>query len=519
MKSNCLSVVPLETEFGRKRAIDQSSCNKDYSCLKGFCPSFVTVEGGELRKKQAPTRRDAACRRSCRSRLPARLDEPWNILVTGIGGTGVVTIGALLGMAAHLEEKGVSVLDMTGLAQKGGAVISHIRIADDAEATSTRCASPPAARDLLIGCDIVVSAAADGLSTHRAGAHARRRQCARDDHRRVHAQPRFRLPGERSARRVSSRWPRAMPSSSTRRGSRPALLGDSIATNLFMLGYALQKGLVPLSRAAIERAIELNGVAVEFNKRAFALGPARGARSRLRSSARAGAGGERAQRSRRASTSSSQRRVAFLTEYQDAAYAEALRATSCARPPAEAEQRAGHAAWPMRWRAASSSSWPTRTSTRWRGSTTDTGFRDRVAEEFEGNWRARVPPRAAALRRARPHDRTSEEARFGPGCSAPSGCWPSSAACAARALDIFGRTAERRMERQLIGDYEAVAEEILRGLTPENHATAVALAAVPLEIRGFGHVKDGNLARAKKKEAELLATFRAPPAPQALAAE
>ena len=165
--SNCLSVVPVETEFGRKREIDQSSCNKDYSCVKGFCPSFVTVHGGALKQRKAGDLGERRAARRCPSPL-TRLDEPYGILVTGVGGTGVVTIGALLGMAAHLEGKGCTVLDMTGLAQKGGAVYSHMRIAAGRR-RSMRCALPPAARELLLGCDLVVSASADALSKLQPG--------------------------------------------------------------------------------------------------------------------------------------------------------------------------------------------------------------------------------------------------------------------------------------------------------------------------------------------------------------
>ena len=276
VKSNCVAVVPVETEFGRKRAIDQSSCNKDFSCVEGFCPSFVTVHGGRLRKGAGVSRDGAA--------LPALpdlpvlpepslpdLERPYEIIVTGVGGTGVITIGALLGMAAHLESKGCSVLDQTGLAQKGGAVVSHVRIAArPGDITTTRIAG--GAADLVLGCDAVVTAGADTRATMRVGKTAvvvNTHQTMTGDFTRdadlvfpAEALMRGieRAAGARQVDRVDA----------TRIAT--ALTGDAIATNLFMLGFAWQKGRIPLSRAAIERAIEINGVAVEMNLSAFDQG-------------------------------------------------------------------------------------------------------------------------------------------------------------------------------------------------------------------------------------------------------
>ena len=268
VKSNCVSIVPLETEFGRKRAIDQSSCNKDFSCVKGFCPSFVTIHGGGLRKNQGSGEADFSTLPV--PTLPA-LDEPYNILVTGIGGTGVVTIGALLGMAAHLEHKGASVLDQTGLAQKGGAVTTHVRIAKEPkDIHAVRIAAGEA--DLVLGADMVVVNDYWALSKIRAG----RAKVVLNTHEA--------MPGT-FTRNADLRFPAAQIVEAVRQGSggvapemieatdlATALLGDSIATNLFMLGYAWQKGLVPVSLAAIERAIELNGAAVQMNLKAFAWG-------------------------------------------------------------------------------------------------------------------------------------------------------------------------------------------------------------------------------------------------------
>src|SRR5437667_5767122 len=269
IKSNCVSVAPVETEFGRKRTIDQSSCNKDYSCVKGFCPSFVTVEGGSLRK---PKKADAADF----SRLPAlpaiaSTAEPYGILVTGIGGTGVVTIGALLGMAAHLEGKGVSVLDMTGLAQKNGSVVSHVRIADAPEQLhATRIAAGEA--KLVLACDILTGVGHEALAKMQKGvtkavvntALVMPAQFTRD--------PDLKFPTGSMEQEIKDAV--APGDAEFLDGAKLAtgLMGDSIATNLFMVGYAYQRGLLPVGEASILRAIELNGAAVEANKQSFNWG-------------------------------------------------------------------------------------------------------------------------------------------------------------------------------------------------------------------------------------------------------
>ncbi len=273
---------PLETEFGRKRQIDQSNCNKDFSCVEGFCPSFVTVHGGTLKKAETSGGRfRSVCSPTCRCPTSATLDVPYNILVTGIGGTGVITIGALLGMAAHLDGHGCSALDFTGLAQKNGAVMSHVRIARTPEEIATvRIASGGA--DLILGCDIVVSASAAALSRAERGV----------THAIVNAdlQPTasfvmnpdidFEMNAMRGALRDTIGEKELDIIDAT--GIASALMGDSIATNAFMLGFAFQNGAIPLSLEAILRAIEINGAAIEMNKQAFSWGRARSVRPRAR---------------------------------------------------------------------------------------------------------------------------------------------------------------------------------------------------------------------------------------------
>ena len=436
VKSNCVAVVPVETEFGRKRAIDQSSCNKDFSCVEGFCPSFVTVHGGRLRKGAGVSREGAPLPALPEPPLPG-LDRPYEIIVTGVGGTGVITIGALLGMAAHLESKGCSVLDQTGLAQKGGAVVSHVRIAArPGDVTTTRIAN--GAADLVLGCDMVVTAGADTRATMRAGKTAvvvnshetMTGDFTRDADLLFPAESLMRgierAAGARQVERVDA----------TRLAT--ALTGDAIATNLFMLGHAWQKGHIPLSRAAIERAIEINGVAVEMNLAAFDWGR-RAAAERdaveRRAAPGAAAGIEVAPpieggsspahppgaapgievappRERETLESLIERRAAFLTDYQDAAYADRYRGFvegGCGRPSARV--RRGCAGWRRPWPAATSSSSPTRTSTRSPACTArrSSGGGWRRRSRGAGHWNsisprrcspAATPPPASPARRA-----------------------------------------------------------------------------------------------------------------------
>src|SRR5690349_628913 len=265
VKSNCLSVVPLETEFGRKRAIDQSTCNKDYSCLKGFCPSFVTVEGGQLRKKKPVVQEVLSALPM--PQVPA-LDKPYGILVTGVGGTGVVTIGALLGMAAHIEGKGAAVLDMTGLAQKGGSVYSHIRIAPRPEDIhAVRIAAGEA--KLVIGCDMIVAASDEAIAKMQTGFT---RAVINGDVAPTGGftkDPDLQVPTGDMAESIRAACGPNAVDFVDGTNLATALMGDSIATNLFMVGYAFQKGLIPLAERSILQAIEINGAAVESNKGAF----------------------------------------------------------------------------------------------------------------------------------------------------------------------------------------------------------------------------------------------------------
>jgi indolepyruvate ferredoxin oxidoreductase len=514
--SNCLSVVPVETEFGRKRAIDQSSCNKDFSCVNGFCPSFVTVHGGALRKPQRATTDETGFPALPEPTLPS-IGEPYGILVTGVGGTGVVTIGALLGMAAHLEGKGVSVLDMTGLAQKGGAVFSHIRIANRPEDIhAVRIAAGEA--DLLIGCDIVVAASPDGLSKLRKD----KTRAVINEHETITGaftrNPDFNFPSGDLRRQICEATGADAADFVEATRIATALLGDSIATNLFMLGFAYQKGLVPVSGAAIDRAIELNGVAIAFNRQAFLWG-------RRAAHRRAEVEREAAPKAATVETLSQTldeivaRRVAFLTRYQNAAYAK--RYEKLVRRVERSERDTASGSTQLAEAVARSLYKLMAYKDEYEVARlyTDGAFLKKLNAQFEGDFTLNfhlAPPLTAARDARTGH---LQKRAYGPWMLGAFSVLAKLKALRGTPLDIFGYSEERRTERRLIAEYETVIEEILGRLTPVNHATAIALARIPERIRGFGHVKDATLKAAKASEAALLEAFRSPASSPAIAAE
>ena len=511
VQSNCVSVVPLETEFGRKRAIDQSSCNKDYSCQNGFCPSFVTVHGGKIRKVKAGEGASAAGLSEPWPALPdpelPGLEAPYGIVITGVGGTGVVTIGALLGMAAHIEGKGCSVLDMTGLAQKGGAVVSHVRIAEKPEDIHAVRISAGSAK-LVLGCDLVVAAGFDALSkiTHgETHAIVNSQETITGDFTR---DPDFHFPGAELHRLIEEASGPGFSEFLDATRMATALLGDSIATNLFMLGYAWQKGLVPISGAAITAAIEINGVAVEANKRAFTWG--RRAAEDLDAVAKAAAPKTPAHRRSENLEERVERRADFLTDYQDKAYAKRYRDQVARVREVEARATPGRQeltdtvaryyfkllAFKDEYEVARLYSLP--------------GFCDKLAQQFEGDYKLSVhlaPPLIAPRDPLTGHLKKRE---FGNWIFPLFRVLAKLKGLRGTPFDVFGYSAERRRERQLITDYEDLLAEILEKLDGENHSLAVALAAIPEKIRGYGHIKDDHIKAAKACEADLLAAFRNP---------
>ena len=513
VQSNCISIEPVETEFGRKRRINQSSCNKDYSCLKGYCPSFVTVHGGRLRKAAAPgaLAGGAAAGDALFAALPepapADAATPCEVLVTGIGGSGVVTVGALLGMAAHLEGKGCSVLDVTGLAQKNGPVTSHVRIARRPEDLfATRIGA--GAADLVIGCDIVVTAGADALSKLGKG----RTTAVVNDH----VAPTFEFATHPDLDLSPASMQDAIRAAVGSEGCHfvaatalaTALFGDAIATNLFLVGYALQLGRLPIGRAALERAIELNGRAVDQNKRALAWG--RLAAHDLAAVERIARPGLREADAGRAASLDEvvARRVSLLTAYQSARtarrYAEVVE-RAAARERERAPGRDGFALAVARDYAKLLAYKDEYEVARlW----TDGEFRAQLEREFEGDYRIELHLAPQIANRRDPDTGRARKLALG------AWVFPALALLArfkflrGTPFDPFGWTAHRRRERALIHAYEATLEELIAGLSPENHELAVAIASVPEQIRGFDLVKERHLADAEARQAELLASFR-----------
>ncbi len=503
-QSNCLSVVPLETALGRKRRIDQSSCNKDYSCLNGFCPSFVTIEGGALRKPRPVMPLGEVLAEPA---LPD-LARPYNILVTGIGGTGVVTIGALIGMAAHLEGKGCSILDMTGLAQKGGSVYCHIRVAaQPADLHAVRIAAGNA--DLLLGCDNVVATSFDSLAKVQRGLT----RAIVNDHATITADfthnPDYEFPADDIRRLLKDSVGEAAVDFVEATELATALIGDSIATNLFMLGFAYQRGLVPVSGDAITQAIAINRTSADANSLAFAWG--RRAAVNLASVRQAAQrAGERGGQFPGTLPEIVQHRSALLTNYQNAALATRYRALVERVAAAEAAVAPGTETLARAVATAYAKLLAYKDEYEVARLFTDPVFRERIEAQFEGSYRLvfhLAPPLVS-----RPDPTTGRIAKraFGPWMRHGFRLLAHLKGLRGTVFDPFGRTEERRTERRLIAEYEALVDEILTGLRAANHGIAVELAGLAESIRGFGHVKLANLKKAEQRKGELLGRYRQP---------
>ena len=466
VQSNCLSVEPVETEFGRKRRINQSTCNKDFSCVKGFCPSFVTVEGGQLKKPKREQKGDL-------SQLPP-IPEPtlpearqaWGIVVAGVGGTGVITIGSLLGMAAHLEGKGVVTQDAAGLAQKGGSTWSHIQIASTPEAIYTTKVDIGKA-DLVMACDPIVGANKVTLAAMQAG----------------------------------------------RTYVATQLLGDSIYTNPMMLGYAWQKGRIPLSRAALLRAMELNGVQVANNHAAFEWG--RRCAHNLQEVQALYRTAQVIQLVKKPSLQELvERRVAFLTDYQNAAYAaryrrfvEQVQAAEARVVPSSTQLSEAVARYLFKLMAYKDEYEVARLHL-------DAGFQAKIAQMFEGDYKLvhHLAPPSTAARDAHGH---LVKKAYGASVRTLFQWLARGKVLRGTAFDPFGRTEERKTERALIAEYRDCIEGLLPRLMASNLALAVQIARIPEDIRGYGHVKERHLQAARSKWQQLLAQWHAPPAEEA----
>ncbi len=487
VQSNCVSIVPVETELGRKRAIDQSSCNKDYSCLKGFCPSFVTVEGGTPKKRQAadvdlPEIPDPA--------LPA-IQGTWNTVITGVGGTGVVTIGAIMAQAAHIDGKGAGMMEMAGLAQKGGAVLVHLRIANDpSDISAIRVATGEC--DALIGGELVVSATPQTLgltSTGRTGAVVDSHETVTGDFTR---DTEFTIPGDRLALSLEARMKDKLAMFDATEMAE-ALLGDSIFSNMMVLGAAWQNGLVPISHEALMAAIDLNGQAPDRNKRAFETG--RWVAHDQDAATRAANLDKVVEKPK-----TLHEKIAFreehLTAYQNAALAKRYRAL-VDRAPTE-EMREGIALGYHKLLAYKDEYEVGRLMR-------DT--RAKAEKAFEGDLKLSVHLAPPIFGTEGPNGRPVKR-KFGEGMVKALGLLPKLKGLRGTALDPFGYSEERKLERALIAQYEADMDRVLSDWGSGDPEAAVALAKLPLEIRGFGPVKMANAEKAAKRREEILAAFR-----------
>jgi len=510
VQSNCVAVLPHETPMGRKRRIDQTGCNKDYSCAKGFCPSFVGVTGGKLRKKSGAltSAKQSFHERTAALPQPAAHEwtGPWDLLVTGVGGTGVVTVGAVIAWAAHLEGKSASVLDFMGFAQKGGSVLSFVRLADrPSRLNQVRIDTQQA--DAILACDLVVGASSDALQTVR---HGRTRILA-------NTHP---IPVAESLRNPDADLMRedmlakmrfvagdAQVETFDAQSLAEEFLGDTVTSNVLAMGYAWQRGLVPLSLAAMEQALRLNGVAIESNLLAFSLGrlaahdPA--ALARLRTAQDAAPAEDESLEALIA------RAKTHLRGYQNAAWADRFERLVRDVQQREAVLDGGGA---QRFTAAVARSLLKLMSYKDEYEVarlyTDGSFEARLKEQFEGDVKLEfhmAPPLLARPANGQP----PRKMIFGSWMRHALKLLAHGKALRGTALDVFGYTHERRLERSLIDQFEARVRELLPTLDAQRLAIAAQIASVPMSVRGFGHVKLANLALAQAREAELLHRFDA----------
>lgn len=497
VQSNCVAIVPVETELGRKRAIDQSSCNKDFSCLKGFCPSFVTLEGATPRKESTA---ELTLPEMPAPTLP-EIDGTHNVVITGVGGTGVVTIGAVMAQAAQIDGKGAGMMEMAGLAQKGGAVHIHCRIAENpGDINAIRVATGEA--HTLIGGDLVVSAGAKTLGLTRqgrTGAVVNSHEIVTGDFTR---DPEFHLPADRLQLALQARLREGVQMFDASDLAK-TVMGDSIYSNMMIFGAAWQRGLLPLSHDAITQAITLNGAAVEANLRAFEVG-----------------------------------RWAALYP----AEVETVLTPNVVAKPRTLDERIAYRAEHLRVYQGKGL---VKRYHRMLGGIEDAGVKEAVAkgyhkllaykdeyevarlhletaqkarEEFGGDFRMKfhlAPPILSKMG----HDRRPKKREFGPGILRGFGVLARLKVLRGTPLDPFGRTEERRMERALIRQYEADMAEVLPKLDIRTRDAIIALAELPLSIRGFGPVKQANEQKAAKRREELLAVIRTGGTEMAQAAE
>ncbi len=512
IQSNCVAILPVETEFGRKRRIDQSSCNKDYTCIDGFCPSFVTVMGGALRKPDRAAQASSFNPTDLPPPAVAAIDREYSIVVAGVGGTGVITVSAILGMAAHIDERGCSVLDMTGLAQKGGAVVSNLIIArSPEEISSTHVANGGA--DLIIGCDLVVSASDKVLLT----AHSERTRAVVNTYEMMSGDftrsSDLKFPGGELQSMIERSIDSGKVTFVDANHCAERLFGDTIAANLFMVGIALQNGYIPVSLEAIERAIELNGRAVEMNRmalhrgRQYAVDPAAVARAiRITSDTAAQSKSTSAQ----TLEEKTDRRRNLLVRYQNEAYANRyLNLVQRARRAEEANAPGlrGFAESVARYYYKLLAYKDEYEVARL---FTESEFRKQLELQFEGDYRLSFHMAPPLLARRNRVTGLPVKTTFGPWLERMLSLLARMRFLRGTPFDPFGHSADRKLERQLILQYEEIMNEVIAILSVDNYRLAVELASYPETIRGFGHIKRRHVDETQERVTELLRVLRNP---------
>ncbi|MGD9503134.1 MAG: DUF6537 domain-containing protein, partial [Methyloceanibacter sp.] len=505
-KSNCISVEPVETEFGRKRMINQSSCNKDYSCNKGFCPSFVSVDNAVVRKRGATAIPDALL-----GALPepevALGERPHNLLITGIGGTGIVTLGALLGVAAHVDGRASSVLDSIGLAQKNGAVVSHVRIAGDpGQLHSARV--PDGSADGLIACDLVVAADQEVIDALGSG-HTR---SVVNEHIAPTADfvlnPDLDFRSRELRQRVAAALGRNQLETIDAQTFAFSLMGDAIAMNLFMLGHGFQNGLIPISSAAIMRAIELNGVSVEMNKQAFLWG--RIAAHDIEAASDCAHLDGSAREVAKTLDDIVRIRVDFLRGYQGESYAR--RYAGFVETVRLAEQKAvpGSDAFTVAVAKNLFKLMAYKDEYEVARLYTDGSFMRSLTENFEDGFRISFNFSPPLIGGRDPFTGERTKRSFGPWMLKALKLLSRLRGLRGTPFDPFGYQEERRMERRLIGEYEKLVGDLAASLDKTRHDVSVRIAAIPQLIRGYGHVKRRSVDEAMRRQAELLESLDRP---------
>jgi len=507
VQSNCTAIQPLETDYGRKRKVDQSMCNKDYACNNGFCPSFVTVLGGKVRKAKGVDFVPASMKNLPDPKLPEIYQgDTYGMLIVGVGGTGVATIGALLSMAGHIDQLGASLVDQLGFAQKGGPVISHLRLANTPEDINTPRVNLGMA-DVVLAADLLTANMPDALAAmnpEKTKVILNTQETFTGEFTR---NPDLEFPADNMIARLHEVVGKDNCEMFDAYQLALRLLGDTVGGNLFMVGYAWQKGLIPLSEEALLRAIELNGVAVDWNKEAFLWG-----RRAAYDFAAVEAVIEQSLAKPVTVIDTSvegliERRVADLTAYQNADYAARYRRLAESALAAE-KQLTGRAGFAEAVAKYAYKLMAYKDEYEVARLYADPAFKQKLEEQFEGDYKLEFNLAPPLLARKDKKAGIPRKLQFGPWMIKAFGLLQHLKGLRGTPLDVFGYTAERKMERALIGEYELMVKELVKGLNRENHGLAVKMTRLPEGIRGYGHVKERHVKQVDLQRKRLLAQWR-----------